>query len=239
VRVNRIQRDFKKTGEGYTDLGYTSENIMPNLAQIVKDEAEKLGVYCQCIRCCEIQREKFNPDEVVYEPLKFRASGADEYFIRAIIQREHRPLLLGFIRLRLSYALEDSIIPELKGTTAMIRELHVYGSINKVGTSNNRGAQHLGIGKKLLSMAEDIAIENKFDKMAVISGIGVRDYYRKNGYERSGSYMIKSLHKTPTRLSTLRTFNLKQVDNDSKYGIMFADLVMAVFVIIGLKWLLM
>lgn len=193
VRVNRVQRDFKKTAENYTDLGYTSDTIYPNLAQIVKDEAEDRGIYCQCIRCSEIHREKFRPEEVVYEPLKFVASGATEYFIRAIVPRSPRPLLLGFIRLRMGHALLDSIIPELRGNTAMIRELHVYGSINKVGSGHHRGAQHMGIGRRLLTMAEEIASNYGYTKMAVISGIGVRDYYRKNGYERSGSYMMKTL----------------------------------------------
>jgi hypothetical protein len=29
--------------------------------------------------------------------------------------------------------------------------------------------------------------------MAIISGIGVRDYYKKRGYELRGSYMMKNI----------------------------------------------
>jgi ELP3 family radical SAM enzyme/protein acetyltransferase len=194
VRVNRIQRDFKQVSDktGVT-LGYKSDTVASNLAQIVKDEAEKRGIYCQCIRCCEVRNEKFSPEEVCFMLESFPASGGLEYFISAEVPRPNRNLMLGFIRLRLSDALENSIIPELKGKTAMIRELHVYGKVQEVGSGNGeKSAQHLGLGKKLLEIAESVAITHGMSDIAVISGIGVRDYYRKRGYELRGSYMMKT-----------------------------------------------
>lgn len=79
----------------------------------------------------------------------------------------------------------------------MIRELHVYGAVKSVGAGNGAvaGAQHLGIGKALLAKAEALALKNDCDRIAVISGIGVRDYYRARGYELTGTYMIKQLDK--------------------------------------------
>jgi ELP3 family radical SAM enzyme/protein acetyltransferase len=193
VRVNRIQRDFRLSNND-GNLGYTSDTIKPNLAEIVKREAENEGIYCQCIRCREVRTEEFNPADIKYITHSFIASGGLEYFISAEIVREKRNLLLGFIRLRFSSSLRFSIIDEIKGETAMIRELHVYGRVKEVGSrGRSQGAQHLGIGKKLISIAEKIALENSFKKMAIISGVGVRDYYRKYGYEKIGSYMIKSL----------------------------------------------
>ena len=193
VRVNRIQRDFRLSNND-GNLGYTSDTIKPNLAEIVKRDAENEGIYCQCIRCREVRTEDFNPSDIKYITHSFIASGGIEYFISAEIIREKRNLLLGFIRLRFSSSLRFSIIPELKGETAMIRELHVYGRVKEVGSRGpSQGAQHLGIGKKLLSLAEGISRENTFKKIAIISGIGVRDYYRKYGYEKVGSYMIKNL----------------------------------------------
>lgn len=193
VRVNRIQRDFRLTN-GEVDLGYSSNTIKPNLAEIVKREAENMGIYCQCIRCREVRTEEFNPAEIKYNTNSFIASSGLEYFISAEIPRDNRNLLLGFIRLRFSSSLKFSIIPELAGETAMIRELHVYGRVKEVGSrGKTNGAQHLGIGKELLVRAERIATENQYTKMAIISGIGVRDYYRKYGYEKTGSYMIKRL----------------------------------------------
>lgn len=45
-----------------------------------------------------------------------------------------------------------------------------------------------------MQKAEDISSkEHKSDKIAVISGVGTRNYYRKLGYELEGPYMVKSL----------------------------------------------
>jgi elongator complex protein 3 len=196
VRVNRIQRDFKEAKNG--ELGFTSDSIKTNLAQLVKNEAEKQGIYCQCIRCCEVSNETYDKSEIEYVVHSFTASGAPEYFISAQVARPHRSLLLGFLRLRLGNSLKTSVIPELVGNTALIRELHVYGRVKHVGSNDvSGGAQHFGIGKKLLEMAEDIAIRAGYIQMAVISGIGVRDYYRKRGYELKGTYMMKGLDKYP------------------------------------------
>jgi ELP3 family radical SAM enzyme/protein acetyltransferase len=194
VRVNRIQRDFKEAKNGTNKvIGYTSESIKTNLSQIVHDEAEKQGIYCQCIRCCEVSNEKYNKDDIEYIIQPFIASGSLEYFINAIVPGDQRPLLLGFIRLRLGNALENSIIPELKGKTSMIRELHCYGRVKHVGFKDISGTQHTGIGKNLLQIAENISSRAGYKQMAIISGIGVRDYYKKRGYELRGSYMMKNI----------------------------------------------
>jgi ELP3 family radical SAM enzyme/protein acetyltransferase len=194
VRVNRIQRDFREASA--TELGYTSNSIKRNLAQLVKDDAEREGIYCQCIRCCEVHDQIYDKSEITYKIRPFRASGADEFFISAEVVRPHRPLLLGFLRLRISSALESSIIPELVGKTAMIRELHVYGRVKEVGERDRyNGSQHSGVGTKLLQIAEKYCRLYEAEQVAVISGIGVRDYYRSRGYTLKGSYMLKTLHR--------------------------------------------
>jgi ELP3 family radical SAM enzyme/protein acetyltransferase len=215
VRVNRVQRDFHPADESNDFLGFTSDTLMSNLAQIVKDEAEARGVFCKCIRCCEVRGESFAPEDIQYKTFTFTASGATEHFIAAMIDREPRHLMLGFIRLRLSGAtgsvvVEDegsaSVLPELAGHTAMIRELHVYGQVRPAGEAAESGsAQHLGIGRRLLALAESAAREAGYEEIAVISGIGVRDYYRKNGYELRGSYMMKSLAAAVTAAATTAT----------------------------------
>jgi GNAT superfamily N-acetyltransferase len=76
----------------------------------------------------------------------------------------------------------------------MIRELHVYGNVRPAATAAAAdSAQHRGIGKMLLARAEEIARASNCEKIAVISGIGVREYYRKRGYTLRGTYMIKDL----------------------------------------------
>ncbi len=196
VRVNRIQRDFRPvTHQPGHHIGYTSDSIKSNLAQEVKRDAEARGIYCQCIRCCEVRDEQFDAGEIIYNSVMFAASGAPEYFISAEVQRPHRNLMLGFCRLRISTALHDSCIPELHERTAMVRELHVYGKVVAVGDTSeaNAATQHLGIGKQLLQKAENIAASYGMTQVAVISGIGVRDYYRRRGYELQGTYMIKDI----------------------------------------------
>lgn len=192
VRVNRIQRDFKHAVEKTNYLGYTSSTIKSHLAEIVRDEAESMGIYCMCIRCRELKDQAFNENEIEYLVKSFKASDATEYFISAEVKRPNRNILLGFIRLRLSNALQNSIIYELKGKTAMIRELHVYGRVNPVGSIKTNGAQHIGIGTELIRRAENIARYNNYNKIAVISGIGVREYYRKKGYALIDTYMVKN-----------------------------------------------
>ena len=194
VRVNRIQRDFKHSVEKTNYLGYTSTSIKSHLSEIVHEEAESMGIYCQCIRCREVKDQPFKESEIIYVVKTFKASDALEYFISAEVVRPNRNLLLGFIRLRLSQSLENSIIPELKGKTAMIRELHVYGRVKAVGSIINDGAQHIGIGKELLRKAEQYAISHNYEKISVISGIGVRDYYRKRGYVLGNTYMSKKIY---------------------------------------------
>ena len=194
VRVNRIQRDFRPACAGR--LGFTSDTLTNDLANIVKQEAEAAGIYCQCIRCCEVRHQRWLTDvaDIQYNIYPLIASGAQEYFIAAEIPGKVRNLLLGFIRLRLCHWSSMPLIEALaEGRTAMIRELHVYGQVNKVGSKDQKGVQHRGIGRRLLGIAEKIAVRSNYDKMAIIAGVGVRGYYRKFGYELRDTYMIKSL----------------------------------------------
>ena len=39
----------------------------------------------------------------------------------------------------------------------------------------------------------EISNQNGCDKMVVISGVGVREYYRKIGYKKEGPFMVKWL----------------------------------------------
>ena len=54
--------------------------------------------------------------------------------------------------------------------------------------------QHTGFGRQLMNRAESIAAAHGYYRMAVISGIGARAYYRKLGYAVKpglGGFMIK------------------------------------------------
>jgi elongator complex protein 3 len=98
--------------------------------------------------------------------------------------------LIGFARLRTGGERTRS---EIAGC-ALLRELHVYGSMVPLGsTPDPDQRQHRTFGRKLLDAAESVSLEAGYRELAVMSGIGVRPYYRRHGYERRGPYMVKEL----------------------------------------------
>jgi elongator complex protein 3 len=108
---------------------------------------------------------------------KYKASGGDEYFLEVVNKHD---ILFGLLRLRICDA------------GAIIRELHVYGQALKLGQKGELG-QHTGLGKWLMQEAEKIVKKAKIGKVAVISGVGVRPYYRNLGYKLEETYMVKEL----------------------------------------------
>ncbi|MDR2190600.1 MAG: hypothetical protein LBP53_05435 [Candidatus Peribacteria bacterium] len=44
-----------------------------------------------------------------------------------------------------------------------------------------------------MKIAEQLAQEAGFGQLSIISGVGVREYYRNIGYRLQGTYMVKSL----------------------------------------------
>ena len=184
-RINRIIRDI--SGH-YIIAGYPQD--FTNLRQVLKADMIKNNWCCNCIRCREVKNNSVNPHDIKMEIIEYKGNDGDEYFI----SYETDKYLIGFIRLRLNYNYDETkIINELKDC-ALIRELHIYSTLSNVG--NNLGKfslQHKGYGKSLIAKAEEIAKNKGFKKMAIIAGTGVRDYYRKNGYELINTYMIKDI----------------------------------------------
>ncbi|MDD5606727.1 MAG: tRNA uridine(34) 5-carboxymethylaminomethyl modification radical SAM/GNAT enzyme Elp3 [Candidatus Pacebacteria bacterium] len=156
-----------------------------NLRQILQKK-----VKCSCIRCREV-KENYNPKENLFlYTLEYKASKGKEIFLS--YENKNRDKLYSLLRLRIPFE-KDHFIPALKNA-ALIREVHTFGKVNPLLEKNYKlSSQHKGLGKKLIRKAEKIAKENNFEKIAVISGIGVRKYYKKLGYELKNTYMIKSL----------------------------------------------
>ena len=75
---------------------------------------------------------------------------------------------------------------------AMIREVHVYGAVAALGHAST-GAQHTGLGRKLVARACDIAREAGYERINVISAVGTREYYASLGFEQHGLYQQKEL----------------------------------------------
>lgn len=179
VRVMRTQRDIPAK---LIKKGITSSN----LRQLVDQRAEELGINTREIRYREIREEEPSQAELNVE--KYETSATEENFIS--IEDPVKDKLIGFTRLSFP---EKSRRSEIDSDTAGIRELHVYGPEQPIGSLEGRGMQHKGFGDKLLGKAEEIARDRGKDKMLVISGIGAREYYRKKGYNKQGPYMKKSL----------------------------------------------
>jgi elongator complex protein 3 len=100
--------------------------------------------------------------------------------------------LYGFLRLRIDPQPGGNFIPEIK-RCALVREVHVYGTSMGVGAEAN-GSQHRGYGKLLMKTAETIVRQSGWNKIAVIAGVGTREYYKnKCGYRLEGTYMVKDL----------------------------------------------
>ncbi len=173
-RIQRIQRDVP------TKM-WKSGVEMTNLRQFMHNKYE---INCRCIRCREPKGKKVNWDGIKIKVMEYSASNGKEYFISA----ESDDILIGFCRLRFPSVI---LREEITSTSALIRELHVYGTATALGEEGN--VQHKGFGKKLMQKAEEIASVNGKDKMVVISGVGVRGYYKKLGYEKEGPYMVKKL----------------------------------------------
>jgi len=178
VRIIRLIRDIP--GESII-----AGNRITNLRQVMKDR----GVACKCIRCREAGDNKFEIRNLKFVIIKYKASGGDEYFLS--YESKDGRVLYGFCRLRLETQNVKSPLPPLLKGAGLIRELHVYGELVSIGKSKK--VQHAGLGKKLMAEAEKIARQNGYKKIAVITGVGVRGYYRKLGYRLENSYMVKNL----------------------------------------------
>jgi len=179
-RVMRIQRDIPTPA---TEAGVDRTN----LRQLVEERMVALGLTTQEIRAREIGKRPI--EKAVLNVIGYDASGGEEFFIS--IDDPGQDALIGFCRLRFP---ARQLREEFDARTAIVRELHVYGKQAGIGVVGIEGSsQHKGFGSQLLHVAERIAREHGKRKLLVISGVGVREYYRKLGYERDGPYMAKKL----------------------------------------------
>lgn len=164
-----------------------------NLRDIIDRNMEKQGKKCKDIRSREV-KDLYDPKEKIYLfRIDYKASDGKEIFLSW--ENKDRTKLFSLLRLRIpEHVLKKQkfFIKELENA-ALIREVHTYGQLLSIG-KKSIAAQHMGLGKKLMAEAERIAKkEFKLKKIAVISGIGVRDYYRHLGYKLEGTYMVKEI----------------------------------------------
>ncbi len=182
VRVMRLHRDVPAQA-------IVAGCRKSNLRQIVSREMEERGERCRCIRCREVGRVKKNQENMNFQLAErsYKASGGKEYFLS--FEDKDEDVIAALLRLRIP---DEPSMEKLDGKNGLVRELHVYGQEVPLD-SKEEGVQHSGYGENLLRRAEEISKVEDMDRMAVISGVGVRNYYRKLGYSLHGSYMVKNL----------------------------------------------
>jgi elongator complex protein 3 len=183
-RINRVIRDIPAN---YIVAGSTTSD----LRMVAQREMKRRGLQCHCIRCREVRTEKIDAVELRLDTLAYNTNATTEYFLSFVTPRNK---IAGFLRLSLPSptAPRDEIIDEIRGC-AMIREVHVYGPALELGTESSGQAQHAGLGTRLIEQAMQIARGAGFKRLAVISAIGTREYYRKHKFDLGELYMTRSI----------------------------------------------
>ncbi|KAL7044525.1 hypothetical protein ACKWTF_001941 [Chironomus riparius] len=187
TRVYRVQRDIP--------MPLVSSGVdNGNLRELALNRMKDLGTDCRDVRTREVGiqeiHNKVRPYEVELIRRDYYANGGWETFLS--YEDPDQDILVGLLRLR--KCSEQTIRPELVDSCSIVRELHVYGSVVPVNARDPTKFQHQGFGMLLMEEAERISREEHGSlKIAVISGVGTRNYYRKLGYELDGPYMSKML----------------------------------------------
>jgi len=184
-RIDRVARDIPADE-------IESGTRVSNIRQILEARLKKEGTPARDIRYREIGNVEFKMEDVKLIIREYEASGGQEVFLSYEDVKQDR--LIALLRLRIQKfenGRQKHFLKELE-EAAIIREVHVYGKQIAVGHKSGE-KQHKGWGAKLMADAERIAKEYGLKKMAVIAGIGTREYYRKHGYELEGTYMVKNI----------------------------------------------
>ncbi len=184
VRIQRLVRD----------VPLPSIEAGPKISNLRQIIAKK--VTCSCIRCREIKNDFSSQDKIILDKIEYEASQGKEIFLQFIHPTTQK--IYALLRLRIPSFQNKELykkLPVLK-KAALIREVHTYGKLISIGRKEKQSPQHFGLGKKLIQEAEKIVHSKyKLNKIVVISGVGVRNYYRKLGYRLKDTYLFKYLNK--------------------------------------------
>jgi elongator complex protein 3 len=189
VRIMRVHREFPVQ---LIKAGVKNGN----LRELALERLKERGKRCQCIRCREIGHRTLkdnvavDADSVRMVCREYEASDGKEFFIS--IEAPDADALVGYIRLRMPS--EKSTREEVDCSTALVRELHVYGPEVPVGDHHPGSWQHIGFGRKLLAEAEAQARRAGANRILILSALGTKEYYRREGYHPIGPYMCKALN---------------------------------------------
>jgi len=188
VRIMRVHREFPVR---LIRAGVKNGN----LRELALKKLRENGKRCRCIRCREVGHRTskdnvtINAQSLQLISRKYEASDGTEFFIS--FEDAEADTLVGYVRLRIPSGKSNR--KEVDGAAALVRELHVYGPEVPVGRHRRGSWQHAGFGRRLLAEAEEEAKRARANKVLVLSALGTKEYYRREGYSQLGPYMCKSV----------------------------------------------
>lgn len=192
TRISRMIRDISAH-----DI--VAGNKKANLRQLVENRLSEQNADVTEIRYREISTNATNRDELTLKTIEYETTMSTEYFLQWVTPQNK---IAGFLRLSLpsqnfvqtcqEQAAGNNQAFPIQQDEAMIREVHVYGTVAGLHKTG-KGAQHLGLGKQLIQTAANIAKRHGFKSLNVISSVGTREYYRKQGFVDNGLYQQMTL----------------------------------------------
>ncbi len=183
-RLTRVIRDIPST---YIVDG----NQLTNFRQLVEAELRKLGQKSGDIRARELRFRGLGDGglaELRLDEQRYSTSSGEEVFLQWLTAER---AIAGFLRLSLPEG--EPLVAELRDA-AVIREVHIYGQALGIGVLGGEDeAQHRGLGRRLVERAARIAAAAGHERLAVISAMGTRAYYRRLGFVDGDLYQMREL----------------------------------------------
>lgn len=182
TRISRMIRDIS-SGD------IVAGNKKTNLRQMVESSLDGKNAHVREIRRREIAGAEISFDDLSLDCVAYKTSVSEERFLQWVASDGR---IAGFLRLSLPFEGALELGAPVNPGEAMIREVHVYGKVARLHEAGE-GAQHAGLGRRLVEEACSQAREAGYAAINVISSVGTRFYYRGLGFDDNGLYQRKSL----------------------------------------------
>lgn len=202
TRISRMIRDISAP-----DIKAGNKKV--NLRQLVEQRIDSEGLATAEIRHREVSLANVAAEDLSLEVVEYETTATSERFLQWVTPQGK---IAGFLRLSLPHANAIAQLNEeyeaatsktaeqrhtlpfpLQVGEAMIREVHVYGRVEKLQHAGINNAQHRGLGTQLVNRACELASRAGYQRINVISAVGTRGYYRKLGFYDNGLYQQRML----------------------------------------------
>lgn len=202
TRISRMIRDISAP-----DIKAGNKKV--NLRQLVEQRIDSEGLATAEIRHREVSLANVAAEDLSLEVVEYETTATSERFLQWVTPQGK---IAGFLRLSLPHANAIAQLEKeyeaatsktvnqtcalpfpLQAGEAMIREVHVYGRVEKLQHAGINNAQHRGLGTQLVNRACELAARAGYQRINVISAVGTRGYYRKLGFYDNGLYQQRML----------------------------------------------